>query len=212
WAASERQISYYNSSWPRRVPHSYSKTSPRRVPHSYSKTSPRRVPHSYSKTSPRRVPHSYSKTYPRRVPDSYSKTSTTKYNMARLLMQLILFALTSSLCLAQMPGPGCECDYRTLGCILLKHAPPDSACHCELLNIPLFPPICQGTVVPCINETSVFCIAPGLNFPTCLQGGGNCAGYGLSEFPSPVAFCVVPSTIDSTQREEEPATIEPIDL
>ncbi|CAL4169929.1 unnamed protein product, partial [Meganyctiphanes norvegica] len=202
---SERQICYYTSSWPRRVPHSYSKTSPRRVPHSYSKTSPRRVPHSYSKTSPRRVPHSYSKTSPRRVPHSYSKTYTTKYNMARLLMQLILMALSSSLCLAQVHS--CDCLYREGGCVLWHLPPPNFACNCED-SVPI-PGSCSGIVQPCKDPRSLFCRVPGLNYPTCQQGDGNCDGYGLAQVPSPVAFCVKPSCIFSSQGEEETQTIEP---
>ncbi|CAL4077599.1 unnamed protein product, partial [Meganyctiphanes norvegica] len=56
----------------------------------------------------------YKKSCPKQVPHSSSKTTTTKYNMARFMMQLMVVAFVSSLCMAQYGGHGCP----------PKHCPP----------------------------------------------------------------------------------------
>ncbi|CAL4155921.1 unnamed protein product, partial [Meganyctiphanes norvegica] len=184
-AASERQICYYTSSWHRRVPSSYSIKD-------LAQASPSQLQQDLAQASPSQLQQDVAS--PRPVPHSYRKTSTTKYNMARLLMLLILVTLASSLCMAA----DCNCDYHRFSCVLSQLSPPGKACKCVFVLDNAI--TCTGIVQDCKDPNSLFCKYPGLNYPTCQQGQGECAGYGLVEVPTPNAFCVKPSgVIDSTQ-------------
>ena len=64
----------------------------------------------------------------------------------------------------------CACEPRASRCYLTKAAPAGLACKCDI--------DCTGSVVSCINPLSEWCAHPDTSLNSCVQGGGNCEGYG----------------------------------
>ncbi|CAF4720542.1 unnamed protein product [Rotaria sp. Silwood1] len=62
----------------------------------------------------------------------------------------------------------CDCDYQHDGCVISMPPPKNTACKCtkRLLG-------CDGSVVPCSNPDSPYCVDPDLSSDTCALGGGN---------------------------------------
>ncbi|XP_074660629.1 dermonecrotic toxin LarSicTox-alphaVII1-like [Tubulanus polymorphus] len=71
----------------------------------------------------------------------------------------------------------CDCDYRNGGCVISK--PPHSTMACKCFKKGLW--TCKGSVTTCKDRSSRFCQQPDKYRETCIQGGGNCAGYGKAK-------------------------------
>lgn len=67
-------------------------------------------------------------------------------------------------------GATCDCNYEKGGCYISQVAPPFTACKCRYS----FLWTCSGSLVPCANESSPFCIQPDASLASCQQGGGDC--------------------------------------
>jgi len=75
---------------------------------------------------------------------------------------------------SQIIHPTCDCTYDLNGCRISKLPPNNTACLCKK-NI--FKK-CTGQVVMCKDPYSTNCKQPEYNVLTCIEGGGNCDGYG----------------------------------
>ena len=70
----------------------------------------------------------------------------------------------------------CECEVQNNGgCKVTKPAPRNTACRCTYYDFPYYD--CYAKVVPCGIYHSTKCHDPDISIDSCLQGGGNCAGY-----------------------------------
>ena len=79
----------------------------------------------------------------------------------------------------QAEVPTCKCDYYGYydGCMITKAAPSGLACKCSYLGWTSTGRTCKGELVKCYNEGAFSCVYPSTGIASCLQGGGNCAGY-----------------------------------
>ena len=69
---------------------------------------------------------------------------------------------------------GCDCNYHLGGCSISKASPQNTACKCIYKE----GWTCGGNVVRCIDENALACKSPNTNVESCIQGGGDCGGYG----------------------------------
>lgn len=70
----------------------------------------------------------------------------------------------------------CKCGVRNDGgCFITAPAPAHTACNCYYHSFPYF--YCTGYVAACGVYHSATCLEPDTTVDSCLQGGGNCAGY-----------------------------------
>ena len=71
----------------------------------------------------------------------------------------------------------CDCEYDDSeeGCKITedKQAPKNQACRCKMVK----DDECQGEVVNCLDKEDDKCKDPDDSLESCIQGGGNCAGY-----------------------------------
>jgi len=74
---------------------------------------------------------------------------------------------------APFPSAKCDCSYSKGGCTITTPAPAGTACRCKYKGAWT----CGGDVVSCKDGTSAVCKAPGRDATSCVQGGGDCAGY-----------------------------------
>lgn len=69
----------------------------------------------------------------------------------------------------------CSCEVNETGCYLVDPAPPNTACSCAYYSFPYYS--CYGYITGCGVYHSETCSNPDTTVDSCLQGGGNCAGY-----------------------------------
>lgn len=70
----------------------------------------------------------------------------------------------------------CKCNTKNDGgCVIVKPAPSNTACSCYYHGFPYY--YCTGYVAACGVYHADTCSNPDTSVDSCLQGGGNCAGY-----------------------------------
>jgi len=67
----------------------------------------------------------------------------------------------------------CDCSYSAGGCKISKIVSPNLACKCRYQGFFT----CAGEVVKCKEPKSKQCLKPDTSVESCVQGGGDCAGY-----------------------------------
>ena len=69
----------------------------------------------------------------------------------------------------------CTCGLNDHGCVITSPATTNTACNCYYFSFPYY--TCTGYVTTCGVHHSDTCNRPDTSIDSCLQGGGNCAGY-----------------------------------